>query len=92
MQRTTVTVSGAGEVIRDRKLMVELWDASWNRWFPSGPEPKDVALLRVLPEHVERHDGRTGRLSVLFTSERRRGTGRGGAGEERPGTRRLPKP
>lgn len=69
---TTVTVSGAGEVIRDRNLMVELWDASWNRWFPSGPEPKDVALLRVLPEHVERHDGRTGRLSVLFTSDRRR--------------------
>jgi hypothetical protein len=31
-----------------------------------------VALIRVLPEHVERHDGRTGKLSVLFTRERRR--------------------
>ena len=69
---TTVTISGTGEVIRDRKLMVELWDGSWNRWFPSGPEPKAVALIRVIPEHVERHDGRTGRLAVLFTSARRR--------------------
>ena len=69
---TTVTISGSGEVIRDRKLMLELWDASWNRWFPSGPEPKVVALLRVIPEHVERHDGRTGELSVLFTRQPRR--------------------
>jgi len=69
---TTVTVSGSGEVIRDRKLMTELWDPSWTRWFPAGPDPREVALLRVIPEHVERHDGRTGRLEVLFTAPRRR--------------------
>jgi general stress protein 26 len=69
---TTVTVSGTGEVIRDRKLMEELWDASWTRWFPGGPDPRGVALLRVIPEHVERHDGRSGRLEVLFSTPRRR--------------------
>lgn len=69
---TTVTVSGSGEVIRDRKLMTELWDPSWTRWFPGGPEPREVALIRVIPEHVERHDGRTGRLTVVYTRAARR--------------------
>ena len=68
---TTVSVSGTGEVIRDRKLVHELWDASWRRWFPEGPDQRDLALLRVMPEHVERHDGRTGRVEVLFTRPRR---------------------
>ncbi len=63
-----LSISGTGEVIRDRKLLHELWDASWRRWFPGGPDQKDVALLRVMPEHVERHDGATGRTEVLFTS------------------------
>ncbi|HTN53147.1 MAG TPA: pyridoxamine 5'-phosphate oxidase family protein [Anaeromyxobacter sp.] len=70
---TTVTVSGTGEVIRDRKLMSELWDGSWSRWFPGGPDPRQVALLRVIPEHVERHDGGTGRLEVVLDAPRRRG-------------------
>jgi general stress protein 26 len=69
---TTVTVSGTGEVLRDRKLAQELWDPSWTRWFPEGPAQRDLGLLRVMPEHVERHDGETGRLEVLFTGPRRR--------------------
>jgi general stress protein 26 len=69
---TTVSVSGTGEVIRDRKLMMELWDPSWTRWFPGGPEPKQVALLRVIPENVERHDGATGRVNVVFTAPRKK--------------------
>ena len=69
---TTVSISGQGEVIRDKKLLGELWDASWTRWFPSGPDPRGVALLRVIPELVERHDGRSGSVEVLFSSPRRR--------------------
>jgi general stress protein 26 len=68
---TTVTVSGTGEVLRDRKLAQELWDPSWARWFPQGPAQRDLALLRVMPEHVERYDGATGRAEVLFTGPRR---------------------
>lgn len=69
---TTVTVAGRGEVIRDRKLMTELWDPSWTRWFPGGPDPAHVALLRVLPAHVERHDGASGGTEALYTAPRRR--------------------
>ncbi len=68
---TTVSVSGRGEVIRDKKLTASLWDPSWDRWFPGGLEPRQVALLRVIPELVERHDGETGRVDVVFRDGRR---------------------
>ncbi len=68
---TTVSVSGDGEIIRDKKLTASLWDRSWDRWFPGGPEPRQVALLRVIPAVVERHDGETGRMQVVFERPRR---------------------
>jgi general stress protein 26 len=67
----TLSLSGTGEVIRDRKLLHELWDPSWHRWFPEGPDQRGLALLRVMPEHVERHDGESGRTEVLFSGPRR---------------------
>ncbi|HUL59852.1 MAG TPA: pyridoxamine 5'-phosphate oxidase family protein [Anaeromyxobacteraceae bacterium] len=69
---TTISVSGTGEVLRDRKLLRELWDPAWRRWFPAGPDQKGVALLRVIPEHVERHAAETGAVEVLFSAPRRR--------------------
>ena len=51
--------------------MRELWDASWARWFPAGPEAPDAALIRVIPEHVERHGPGPGALEVLYTVERK---------------------
>jgi general stress protein 26 len=67
----TISVSGTGEVLRDRRLVRELWDVSWARWFPGGPEQKELALVRVIPEHVERHGPGPGHLEVLFTSPRK---------------------
>ncbi len=61
---TTLSISGKGEVLRDRNLALALWDPSWTRWFPGGPGQKGLALLRVIPEHVERH-GPTGDVEVL---------------------------
>ena len=61
----TLSISGAGEVLRDRRLVRELWDPSWSRWFPEGPEAADVALIRVIPEHVERHG--PGPVEVLLS-------------------------
>lgn len=70
---TTVSVSGHGEVIRDRKLTASLWDPSWERWVPAGIEPREVVLLRVIPHLVERHDGATGGVDVVFQASRRGG-------------------
>jgi general stress protein 26 len=63
--KPTVSISGTGEVIRDRKLVHELWDPSWHRWF-TGPDQRDLALIRVMPEHVERHDPQTGATETLL--------------------------
>jgi general stress protein 26 len=68
----TISLSGVGEVIRDKKLLQELWNPSWARWFPRGQAQRDVALIRVIPEHVERIDGKTGKSELLFTSKPRR--------------------
>jgi general stress protein 26 len=68
---TTVSVSGQGEVIRDRKLTASLWDRSWDRWVPGAIEPSEVVLLRVIPHLVERHDGATGRVEVIFQAPQR---------------------
>jgi general stress protein 26 len=67
----TVSVSGAGEVIRDRKLLGSLWDAAWTRWFPEGPDPRSVVLIRVIPERVERHGPGAAQGEVLFSAARR---------------------
>jgi len=69
---TTISVSGTGEIIRDKKLLESLWDPSWARWFPHGSGPKDVVLLRVIPALAERHDGTTGKVEVLFEARRRK--------------------
>ena len=68
---TTLSISGRGEVIRDRNLALALWDPSWTRWFPGGPGQRGLALLRVIPEHVERH-GPTGDVEVLREGARPR--------------------
>ncbi|HEX9049478.1 MAG TPA: pyridoxamine 5'-phosphate oxidase family protein [Anaeromyxobacter sp.] len=61
---TTLSISGRGEVLRDRNLALALWDPSWTRWFPGGPAQRGLALLRVIPELVERH-GPTGDVEVM---------------------------
>ncbi len=68
---TTVCISGQGEIIRDRKLTASLWDRSWDRWVPAGVEPRDVVLLRVIPELVERTDGGTGKTETVFEAGKR---------------------
>lgn len=68
---TTVSVSGHGEVIRDRKLTASLWDRSWDRWVPAGLEPSAVVLLRVIPARVERIDGASGEVETVFEASRR---------------------
>jgi general stress protein 26 len=80
---TTLSISGRGEVIRDRNLALALWDPSWTRWFPGGPAQKALALLRVLPEHVERH-GPTGDVEVLRQAKAARARAR-----RRPARRRA---
>ncbi len=86
---TTLSISGRGEVLRDRNLALALWDPSWTRWFPGGPSQRGLALLRVIPELVERH-GPTGDVEVLRSpaAPARRRSGRGQARSRGTGRKR----
>lgn len=64
---TWISLSGKGEVVRDRALLEKMWRPSWALWFPQGPSDPDVVLLRFTPEHAEWVHPTTGRLKVLFT-------------------------
>ncbi len=65
-----VSVSGRAELSSDRDLLGDVWDESWDRWFPDGPGQRDVCAIRIVPEHVEyMHPGRA-QLHVLYTLRR----------------------
>jgi general stress protein 26 len=42
-----VSVSGTGQIVRDRQKMEELWNPILKTWFPKGLEEPDIALLKV---------------------------------------------
>jgi general stress protein 26 len=65
-----VSVSGSAELVRDRALIRQMWTASWRGWFPEGPDQEDLALLKVVPEHVEYVDPPGGTLRSLYTRVR----------------------
>lgn len=50
---TYVSISGRAELVQDRALVRELWNAGWRAWFPDGPDQPDLVLLKITPEHVE---------------------------------------
>ncbi|MCI0569340.1 MAG: pyridoxamine 5'-phosphate oxidase family protein [Myxococcaceae bacterium] len=66
-----ISMSGRGELVRDRELIHRMWSSSWRPWFPQGPDAPDLALIRFIPEHVEYVHPKGGRLKVL--AERVRG-------------------
>lgn len=68
---TYVSVSGSGELIRDRATLHRMWSAAWKPWFPEGPDQHDLVLIRVRLEHAEYVHPHTGRLKVLFTMAKR---------------------
>jgi general stress protein 26 len=51
-----VSVTGAAELVRDRKKIDELWRPEFKMWFPKGKDDPEVALLRVSVEKGEYWD------------------------------------
>ncbi|MBZ4419732.1 pyridoxamine 5'-phosphate oxidase family protein [Myxococcus sp. RHSTA-1-4] len=65
---TYLSVSGVVEIVRDRRVIHDLWEANWKPWFPKGPDEGDIALLRFIPEHAEYVHPAGGKLKVLFST------------------------
>ena len=75
-----VSISGNGEIVRDRAKMEELWSDIYKAWFPQGLNDPNVCLLKVEVSAAEYWEAKSGKMVQLFgyikalaTSERARG-------------------
>jgi general stress protein 26 len=51
-----VSVSGTAQLVSDPKKVEELWDPSYQYWFPGGASDPHLALIRVSVERAEYWD------------------------------------
>lgn len=51
-----ISVSGRGEIIRDKDHLRRLWRESWRAWFPRGVDDPDLVLIRLRPIEGEYWD------------------------------------
>ncbi len=53
---TYVSVSGRGEISKDRQKIEELWNPVLKAWFPKGLDDPNLCLLKVSVEEAEYWD------------------------------------
>ena len=70
-----VSVSGTGEIVRDRARMAALWNPWVKVWFPRGVEDPDLALLCVRIEEAEYWDAPGSAARRLYGLAKARVTG-----------------
>jgi general stress protein 26 len=63
---TYVSVSGRGEMSKDRAKMEELWNPILTAWFPDGLDDPNICLIKVTAEQAEYWDASSGKLVQLF--------------------------
>jgi len=51
-----VSITGAAQLVRDRKKIDELWRPEFKMWFPEGKDDPEIALLRITLEKAEYWD------------------------------------
>jgi general stress protein 26 len=79
-----VSISGRGEIVRDRERMKALWTPWAKIWFPQGVEDPDLALLCVRIEQAEYWESPGSAVKRLYGFVKARATGdTGSLGEHR---------
>lgn len=85
-----VSISGNGEIVRDRAKLEELWSDIYKAWFPQGLNDPDVCLLKVEVSTAEYWEAESGKMVQLFgyikalaTAERAQGGEHGSMDIER---------
>jgi general stress protein 26 len=63
---TYVSVSGRGEMSKNRAKMEELWNPILKAWFPDGLDDPNICLIKVTAEQAEYWDASSGKLVQLF--------------------------
>lgn len=70
-----VSISGRGELVRDRERMKALWSPWVKVWFPEGLDDPDLALLCVHVEQAEYWDAPGSAVKRLYAFTKARLTG-----------------
>jgi len=61
-----VSVSGRGEISKDRAKIGELWSPVLKAWFPEGLDDPHLCLMKVAVEQAEYWDTPSGKIVQLF--------------------------
>jgi general stress protein 26 len=61
-----VSISGKGEIVRDRSRIEEKWSEGLRVWFPKGKDDPDMALIRVKPVRGEYWDSPSSTVLHLY--------------------------
>lgn len=63
---TYVSISGRGEIVKDRAKIEELWNPIHKAWFPEGLDDPHLCLLKVAVEQAEYWDAPSSKIVQLF--------------------------
>ena len=63
---TYVSVSGRGEIVKNKAKIEELWSPILKAWFPDGLDDPSLCLLKVAVEQAEYWDAPSSKLVQLF--------------------------
>jgi general stress protein 26 len=64
---TYVSLSGRGEIDTDRGRIERLWTPMAKPWFPDGPQSRDLALLKFVPDAADFWDAPNSSMVRLFS-------------------------
>lgn len=59
---TYVSISGRGEIVKDRAKIEELWNPIHKAWFPEGLDDPHLCLLKVAIEQAEYWDAPSSKI------------------------------
>jgi general stress protein 26 len=63
---TYVSLSGRGEIDVDRGRIEHLWTSFAKPWFPDGPESRNLALLKFVPDVADYWDAPNSKMVRAF--------------------------
>lgn len=64
--QTYVSVSGRGQISKDREKIEELWSPELKAWFPEGLDDPHLTLLKVSVEEAEYWDSPNSKIVQLY--------------------------
>lgn len=65
-----LSISGDGEVVRDRPTITGLWSAAAKPWFPAGADDPNLVALRIRPASIEYWDASSSSMRRMLAMAR----------------------